>query len=127
VEKKILLIDDDGVINLVHKKIIEKHFDFRTIIFTDAVAALEQLKQWLIGKAQLLPEIIFLDIEMPNMSGWEFLDELHALPSHHLQRCKVVILSSSIDYDDIEKSKSYRAVVDFISKPLTVDRLRTLI
>lgn len=126
-EKQIVLIDDDAVINLVNKRIIEKHFGFKTVIFKNAIAALAQIRQWLINTTQPLPELIFLDIDMPFMTGWEFLDELHKLPAHELQKCKVVILSSSIHFEDIEKSKSYSAVLDFISKPLTADKLRTLL
>ena len=126
-DKNILLIDDDPVTNLVNKKIIERHFDFKTIVFTDAVLALEELKKWLIINTRSLPKIIFLDIDMPEMNGWEFLDELHKLPANYVQQCRVIVLTSSIDSEDIEKSKSYQAVLDFISKPLTTDKLRSII
>ncbi len=125
--KIILLIDDDPVTNLVNQRIIECHFDFKTIVFTDASKALQQLKQWLILRTMPLPEIIFLDIDMPEMNGWEFLEDLHKLPMLYVAKCKIVILTSSIDHDDIEKSKCYNAVFDFISKPLTSEKLRRLV
>jgi CheY-like chemotaxis protein len=125
--KNILLIDDDPVANLVNQRIIECHFDFKTIVFTDAHMALQQLKQWLLLHTMPLPEIIFLDIDMPEMNGWEFLEELHKLPMLYLAKCRIVILTSSIDLDDIEKSKSYKAVFDFVSKPLTAEKLKSLV
>jgi CheY-like chemotaxis protein len=111
---------------LINKRIIETHFSFKTIAFTDPLQALEQLKQWLVN-ATFLPEIIFLDIEMPDMNGWEFLDELHALPDTLIEKCYIIILTSSIDVDDIEKSKTYSVVRDFISKPLTTDKLKEIV
>jgi CheY-like chemotaxis protein len=78
--KDILLIDDDPVSNLINKRIIENQFGCNTIIFTNAEEALNQLKTWLTDQNDLLPPVIFLDIDMPHMTGWEFLDELHKLP-----------------------------------------------
>ena len=125
--KEIVLIDDDPISNLINKRIIETHFNFKTIVFTDAAKALEQLKQWLIAEPNVLPEVIFLDIEMPDMNGWEFLDQLHTLPDTLIDKCHVIVLTSSIDFEDIEKSKTYSVVRNFISKPLTADKLRRLV
>jgi CheY-like chemotaxis protein len=125
--KDILLIDDDPVSNLINKRIIENQFGCNTIIFTNAEEALNQLKTWLTDQNDLLPPVIFLDIDMPHMTGWEFLDELHKLPDEFLEKCRVIILTSSIDFEDINKSKSYKVVRDFISKPLTPARLKVLV
>jgi CheY-like chemotaxis protein len=125
--KNILLIDDDPVTNVINRRILEKYFSYKIVVYTNAYEALEQLKQWLFVETTLLPEIIFLDIDMPDMNGWEFLEELQTLPDTVLERCRVIILSSSIDFEDIERSKTYKVVRDFISKPLTTDKLGDLI
>jgi CheY-like chemotaxis protein len=125
--KNIVLIDDDPITNLINKRIIENYFGFKTIVFTNAAEALGQLKQWLMAETNMLPEIIFLDIDMPDMNGWEFLDELHTLPDALIDKCHIIVLTSSIDFEDIEKSKTYRVVRGFISKPLTADSLRMLV
>lgn len=125
--KNILLIDDDPVTNVINRRILEKYFNYKIVVYTNANEALEQLKQWLFVETTLLPEIIFLDIDMPDMNGWEFLEELQMLPGTVLEKCRVIILSSSIDFEDIERSKTYKVVRDFISKPLTADKLSDLV
>ena len=64
---------------------------------------------------------------MPEMDGWEFLEELNKFPEFILKDCKVIFLTSSIDEEDIEKSKSYKIVHDFISKLITEDDLEELL
>ena len=122
--KNILLIDDDPVTNLVNKRIIERNFDLNIVIFTDAALALAELKSYRDAKGNRFPEIILLDIDMPAMNGWEFLEALHTISDVNFERCRVIILSASIDFEDIEKSRRYKAVCDFISKPLTPEKLK---
>jgi CheY-like chemotaxis protein len=70
------------------------------------------------------PQLIFLDLNMPVMGGWEFLDCFcGALYSEFNTTTKVVILSSTIDPEDLEKAKTYPMVIDFLSKPITVSML----
>jgi CheY-like chemotaxis protein len=125
--KNIFLIDDDPITNIISTKIIKKSFAFNVTAFTNAAEALERLKEWSSTEGAEFPEIIFLDINMPHMDGWEFLEEFQKLPSRLLEKCGVVMLTSSIDINDIEKSKLYTSVREFISKPLTPDKLRFLI
>ncbi len=112
----ILLIDDDPVNNLVNTRIIEKHTGSHVTAFDDAGKALHYLQACPKSK---FPELIFLDINMPDISGWDFLNTLKTLPTELQQECRIVMLTSSIDIHDYKKASSYPFVQDFISKPLT--------
>lgn len=124
----IILIDDDAVTNMVNKKIIYLTFpSIRVAAYTDAAVALGQLKEMIAKDVTQLPDLIFLDINMPHMDGWEFLDEFIKLSESALQKTKIVMLTSSVDINDIAKSKTYKPVTDFLSKPLNKDNLRNLL
>lgn len=125
--KHVLLIDDDAVTNMINTKVIKMNFSFDVHDHTNAQLALKQLKQWCESSPEKLPFIIFLDINMPIMDGWEFLEEFQKLPSVAIEKSKIVVLTSSIDMEDIEKAKKYHVVSDFVSKPLTSEKLRALI
>ena len=120
-KKKIVLIDDDQLNNLINTRIITKFSDFSVSSF---VSGREGLKHLQACDENNFPEIVFLDINMPVMDGWEFLVEFEKLPESLLQNCSVIMLTSSIDINDIEKSKLYRTVREFMSKPLTLESLK---
>lgn len=122
-----MLIDDDAITNMINDKIIKMNFDFDVHDYTNAQAALDQLGQWSQSSHEKLPRLIFLDINMPIMDGWEFLREFKKLPGIVHEVSKIHILTSSIDHEDIEKAKSSQLVNDFISKPLTSEKLKSLI
>ena len=127
--RSILLIDDDPITNMINTKIIEKglDLDYKVVAFTNPYEAIQQLQQWSASAEDEFPGILFLDINMPQMDGWEFLEEFQKLPASALEKCSVVMLSSSIDRDDIERSRTYKVVREFISKPLTADILKALL
>ncbi len=87
--------------------------------------ALEELVALSESGGKEFPDIIFLDINMPRMDGWEFLQEFEKLPDTILNKCSVYMLTSSIDPNDIEKSKTYKTVKNFFSKPLTPEIFET--
>lgn len=114
---KVMLIDDDEMTNMIHKAIIRR-LDPRIEVWTylQAIEALDYLRthpcQW--------PGFIFLDINMPEMNGWQFLDEYCELEG----RTQLFMLTSSIDPKDMIRSQQYPVVNGFISKPLTMEILR---
>jgi CheY-like chemotaxis protein len=124
---RILLIDDDNIFNYLNKKIIEiSQLTANVTSHVNAKKALNELKLICDSGADSFPDIIFLDINMPVMDGWEFLDEFEKFPESIVEKCRVYILTSSIDPNDIEKSKAYKSVKDFISKPLSEEILKSL-
>jgi CheY-like chemotaxis protein len=116
------IIDDDKIFVFVLKKILKKNENFDEVLdFKNGEEVLDLLS----NKDNALPNIILLDINMPVIDGWQFLEEIEKLPNK--EKLNVFIMSSSIDTNDIEKSKSFSTVKDFISKPINNDKLNKLI
>lgn len=123
----VILIDDDEMFNFINLKTMEKvAFAQHVKTFDNAAAALDELRILSNSNPGEFPDIIFLDINMPEMNGWDFLDELTKFSEVLLENCKVFMLTSSIDQNDVKKAKDYKMVNDFISKPLTTGRLQLL-
>ncbi|UZD22815.1 response regulator [Algoriphagus halophytocola] len=115
----IFLVDDDPINNLINKRLISKVGVSEDIVeFLEAEEALIALSEQAAEKSIL----IFLDINMPVLNGWEFLDKYGI--QFPQRKDKIVILSSSIDFNDREKAKTYDTVSGFLEKPLTIDKIK---
>jgi CheY-like chemotaxis protein len=113
------IIDDDPIFVLLFKKIIEKSERFdRVQNFPDGQYAIEELIK-MVDNGIVLPDIIFLDLNMPNIDGWQFLDEVQK--HSFIEKLNIYIVSSSIDNHEIERAKRYKSVKNFISKPISLD------
>ena len=115
----VYIIDDDQVIILLHKVQLKKQLPDQPIyVFCDARAGLESIVSLDSGGQKIL---IFLDINMPEMNGWEFLDQLQ---KHvNFSDIKVVIVTSSLSKSDKDKSLEYPLVIDYWEKPMAADQL----
>ncbi len=121
------LVDDDVVSNLLTSNTIQKSgFTNKVSAFENAREALKEIVRLSYSNPDELPELIFLDISMPVMDGLEFLDEFAKLDIPIPDKCKVFMLSSSINPSEIQKAKNHNKVCDFISKPLTVNKLQAI-
>lgn len=121
--KGILLIDDDNDCNFFHKLLIDQmNCTEKVYIATNGLEALGFLKACAEGKYPK-PEIIFLDINMPKMNGWEFLDEYHKLAENEKAKMVLIMLTTSLNPDDREKASTYTEVSGFLSKYLDKDSL----
>jgi CheY-like chemotaxis protein len=111
------IIDDDPVFVLLFKKILLKLGKFDRIVnFENGQIALDALIEKFKNQ-ECMPDIVFLDINMPVLDGWEFLK---ALESYHFKDdLTIYMVSSSIDTTEIKKSKKYKSVKNFISKPIS--------
>ena len=118
-----MLVDDNNDDNFFHERVIRK-IDCADAIVVKQTAkeAIEFLKQKE-QHADLHPELIFLDINMPGMNGWEFLQEYENLDPSLKARIVVVMLTTSENTDDKVKAESYGFLADFKNKPLTKEML----
>jgi CheY-like chemotaxis protein len=117
----ILLIDDDEPTNFLNELVI-KQVDCaeKTVAVQSGQAALDFLKERING-GYPQPELIFLDINMPVMNGWEFLEEYKKLDSDQKAKMVMVMLTTSLNPDDKDKADTIDAIDDFVSKPLTAE------
>ena len=120
----VLLIDDNEDDNFYHKIILHESGIARHVeIAETAYEALDFLK-----KTQILPELIFLDINMPRMNGWEFLDRYRKLEfDKGHQRSVIIMLTTSLNPADEKKAASIEEVSSFESKPLTHEMIQKIV
>jgi CheY-like chemotaxis protein len=104
----------------------EINFCESIIVYNNGQEALEGLI--LISESgQKIPPFIFLDLNMPIMNGWEFLEEFTKIPNNSLKKTTIYIISSSVDPRDLERVKNYKAVNNYILKPITPTDLETVL
>lgn len=121
-----LLIDDDEIDLTVNRTVLQLSGFSRNIISTQkAEDALEYLKDSS-EKLHEIPDVIFLDIRMPGMNGFEFLDEFEKLPEEVVSKTKIYVLSSSLDEEDRTRALRNKNVIDYLCKPLTRQMISTL-
>lgn len=124
----ILLLDDNELDNFINQKVIEAYYFSKNIyINTGGISALEFFKNLSVLKfdetTNIFPSLVFVDINMPMMNGFQFLDEFKILFPEKYNSVKFVILSSSIELNDKLKVKEISEDIVFLTKPLTPEML----
>jgi CheY-like chemotaxis protein len=110
----VMLVDDNELDNFINKKLLENEkFAETVLVHQSAQSALEELK-----KSEIQPDIIFLDIMMPHMDGFGFLDEFGKLSDSLKNKTKIVMLSTSESFKDLNRANQSKYVYKFLNKPL---------
>jgi CheY-like chemotaxis protein len=118
--KLICIIDDDSIYQILVKKVVNLALPSYTVVsYKDGKEAIGGFKS-----GEPIPEIILVDIEMPHMDGWEFMEEMNSiLDNPGIGSSSIYIVSSSISPEDIAKARHYSKITGFYSKPITTTTL----
>jgi response regulator RpfG family c-di-GMP phosphodiesterase len=122
----IIIIDDDPISSKIAALSIKKVIPEREcVIFNNPEVALKDIHELKETQPELNP-LLLIDINMPEMSGWEFIEALNILIPESENRYLGMILSSSVDPADIDKAKSYQRIIQFLTKPFTLETTQLL-
>lgn len=121
--RTIWVVDDDPIYQIIANKIIKKSELFISVSsFKNGKDAIDTLKNTIENNEELT-DIILLDINMPIMDGWEFMEEIVLLKPQINRKLQIYIVSSSIALEDKTKAKNYPEIVAFLSKPINENDL----
>lgn len=123
----VMLIDDNEIDNFVNQRVIENNgFADKIYTNTNGLSALEFLKNLYVqteSLVELLPDIIFVDLNMPFINGFQFIEKFYEMPLEFVRKSKIVILTSSLSENDREIAKQLNPDIVFLNKPLTEEAL----
>jgi len=123
----VFIIDDDPIYQFSFGAILKLiNPEVQTTVFSNGEEALDHCKS-VIATGKACPKLIFLDLNMPVMDGWNFLDELILFNKDVLQKTKVYIVSSSVHEEDTQKAKNYPLIQDYLVKPVKREVLQSIL
>ncbi len=122
--KKVMLVDDDDITNNLNTRLIEKlGISDNVVIATNGQKAIEYLNNC---NETNQPDLIILDINMPVMNGFEFLETFHNTFAHKPKPLILMMLTTSVQNSDFAKAKTFDEVSEYISKPLTPVKIKDI-
>lgn len=122
-KSSVCVIDDDEIYRKIIRKVIERAGVFsRTWFFSCAIDALKQME----NDSSVSPDIILLDINMPAMDGWQFVEALKKDYPELCEKCSIYIVTSSIAYSDRKKIEENDSIVGYLTKPVNIDTLKKI-
>lgn len=125
--KKLLLIDDDPTMNTVHEILIQKMFPEMEIkVFNSSLKGLEYLQDC-IQKQVCLADFILIDINMPEINGFDLIDRVRTEMLEHIDEAKIFIITSSLHPDDQERVENDPLIIGMLPKPLTFKVIQEMI
>jgi two-component system chemotaxis response regulator CheY len=120
----VLLVDDDDIFNMLHGEVLKRLIpEVRIDVFKSG----QEIIQYLENTPQESIDLIFLDIRMPVMGGFEVLDTMATMAPGRFDNTRIYVLSSTLDDRDLQRAKETPLVTDFIGKPMSFDTMRTIL
>ena len=122
---KLIVIDDNPTDHYIMQRLLHNNFNCEQVTYAyDGQLVLDFLETHRAAESQ--PDLIFLDLDMPGLTGWEFLEEMESLNRASKKKVEVYIMSSSIRSADVFQSKKYACVNSFLTKPLSREELNKI-
>lgn len=122
------LVDDDMVYQMLgNVLLVENNLVGNLQVYSNGLEAIKSLRKGMVEDGFAIPKVIFLDLAMPVMDGWEFLDEFSKMPSDIKAQIQIIVLSSSIDPKDKARAERYECVKRFCRKPIDHNQLSNVI
>jgi CheY-like chemotaxis protein len=125
---KIFVVDNDKIYLTVTQKLLSKiSASFSVSVFYDGIEAFEAIETLITSKPSELPDLILLDLDMPIMDGWDFLESYNKIGVNNYKSIPIYIVTSSIALEDINKSNNYQDVLGYLVKPLNLETLEGIV
>lgn len=125
-KKKLAVIDDDEVFHLIVQKQLEmKQLDCEVLKFYNGEGAITFFRDNMNSNGNL-PDLVMLDVNMPVKDGWGFLEDYSQLPQEFRKNIKIYMVTSSVIQSDIDRAGEHEDVVEFVSKPISNEKLEEI-